>query len=98
MVTNVIMEASLVLICPYVAHLICTWSNYINFWVASIRFISNPNLKDKNHVGIRLDRDMAAMDIYIYINGYIDLSLSLSIYIYIYGYWSTSFVDLVTFH
>ena len=38
------------------------WPNYYNFRVAGIRFISNPNLKDENNVGIRLDRDMLAMD------------------------------------
>ena len=64
------------------------WDNYVNFGVASIRFISNPNLKGESKVGtsIRLDRHMAPMYIYIYIyiyngyNGYMDLSLSLSIY------------------
>jgi len=69
------------------------WDNYVNFGVASIRFISNPNLKGESKVGtsIRLDRHMAPM--YIYIMDIMDilislsLSLSLSIYIiYIYIY------------
>ena len=45
------------------------WDNYYNFAVASIRFISNPNLKNENKAAIRSDGDMA-MDIYIYIYTY----------------------------
>jgi len=64
------------------------WDNYVNFGVASIRFISNPNLKGESKVGtsIRLDRHMAHMYIYNGYNGYIDLSLSLSLSLYIYIY------------